>query len=178
MQAITDFLPVVAFFVAYKLWDVYVATAVLIGATGVQVLIQWLRHRTVSRMALYSAALVLLFGGVTLYFHNELVLMWMPTVLYLTLAAAFLISGLRGPSIVEQLLGKELKADARTWRLANWQWIVFWVVLALVNLAFVYRLGLDAWAHWKLAKVGVIFAFALGQGVWLTGRAEHVGGAS
>ncbi|HUO95808.1 MAG TPA: inner membrane-spanning protein YciB [Steroidobacteraceae bacterium] len=173
MQALTDFLPVLAFFVAFKFAGIYVATGVLIAATGVQVAVQWLRRRTVSRTMLYSALLVLLFGGATLYFHNELVLMWMPTVLYVTLALAFLVTHWIGPPLVERVLGEQLKTDARTWRIANLSWVVFFLVLAVVNLAFVYRYGLNAWVGWKLAKVGVIFVFVLAQAVWLAGRAEH-----
>ena len=178
MQALTDFLPVLAFFVAFKFAGIYVATGVLIAATGVQLSVQWLRHRTVSRTMLYSALLVLVFGGATLYFHNERVLMWMPTVLYVTLAGAFLATQWFGPPLVERLLGSQIKTDARTWRIANLSWVVFFLVLGVVNLAFVYRYGLNAWVGWKLAKIGVIFLFALAQAFWIAGRAEHTGGES
>ena len=173
MQALTDFLPVLAFFVAFKFAGIYVATGVLIAATGVQIAVQWLRHRTVSRTMLYSALLVLVFGGATLYFHSELVLMWTPTVLYVTLAGAFLVTERYGPTLVERMLGAQIKTDPRTWRLANRSWVAFFLVLAVVNLAFVYRFGLNAWVGWKLAKVGVIFLFALAQAFWLSSRAEH-----
>ncbi len=68
MQLLFDFLPVIAFFVGYKLSgnNIFVATAVLIVAVIVQTAVQWLRHRKVSQMALISGALVLVFGGLTL----------------------------------------------------------------------------------------------------------------
>ncbi len=172
MQAFSDFLPVLAFVVAYYFGGIYVATGVLIVATAVQVAAQWFLKRTVSRTLLYSALLVLVFGGATLWFHNELVLMWMPTVLYLTLAGAFLATHWFGPPLIERVLGAQLKTDARTWRLANFSWVVFFTLLAAVNLVFVYRYGLTAWVGWKLGKVAVILLFALAQAYWLAGRAE------
>jgi len=176
MQALTDFLPVLAFFVAFKFAGIYVATGVLIAATGVQLAVQWARKRTVSKTMLWSALLVLVFGGATLFFHNELVLMWMPTVLYLTLAGAFLLTQWSAEPLVKRVLGEQIRTDARTWRIANASWVVFFVLLAAVNLAFVYRYGLNAWVGWKLAKIGVIFLFVLAQAFWLASRAEHAGG--
>jgi intracellular septation protein len=187
MQALYDLLPVLAFFVAYKLADIYVATGVLIAATVVQVAVQWLRTRTVSRMVLISAGLVLVFGGATLLIHDELFIMWKPTVLYVLFAVALLASQFfTGKPIVQRLLEAQLTTDGRTWRIANAGWAVFFLALAAVNYAFVHgfthspdgsveqKSWESAWATWKLATIGVVFAFALAQGVWLSRRAEAV----
>jgi intracellular septation protein len=177
MQALTDFLPVLAFFIAFKFAGIYVATGVLIAATCVQVAVQWLRTRTVSRMMLISAALVLVMGGATLLLHNELLIMWKPTVLYLLFAAVLTASQYVGDRpLIQRLLETQLKADERTWRLTNLSWAVFFLVLAAVNLVFVYRFDRDTWVTWKLATIGIVFAFALAQAFWLARRAEHRGG--
>ena len=68
MQFLVDLLPVIAFFVAYKLAGIYVATGVLIVGVLLQTAVSWLRHRKVSGMLLTSAVLVLVFGGLTLVF--------------------------------------------------------------------------------------------------------------
>lgn len=189
MQALYDLLPVVAFFVAYKLADIYVATGVLIAATVVQVAVQWVRTRTVSRMVLVSAALVLLFGGATLLIHDELFIMWKPTVLYVLFAAVLVASHYVGDRpLVQRMLGSQIRADDRTWRITNASWAAFFLVLAAVNYAFVHgfthspdgsaeqKSWESSWATWKLATIGVVFAFALAQGAWLTKRAEPVSG--
>ena len=179
MSALYDFLPVLAFFVAYKLAGIYVATAVLIAATVVQVSVQWIRKRTVSRVALISAGLVLVLGGATLWLHNELLIMWKPTVLYLVLAIVLLASQFAGGKpLIERLLESQLRADARTWRITNLSWAVLFLVLAAVNLVFVYRYGRDAWVRWKLATIGIVFVFALAQAFWLARHAEHPPGQS
>jgi intracellular septation protein len=186
MQALYDFLPVLAFFGTYSVAkNIFLATAVLIGATVVQVGVQWFRTRTVSRIALISAALVLVFGGITLALHDALYIMWKPTVLYVLFALALLASQAFTPKpLVQRLLEAQIAADARTWRTANLAWAAFFLVLALVNYAFVHGFthsaaGSDeqkswesAWATWKLATIGVVLVFALAQGFWLTRRAE------
>jgi len=171
MSAFYDLLPVLAFFVAYKVAGVFVATAVLVVATVVQVGVTWLRKREVSKMALASAGLVLVFGGATLLLHDEVLIMWKPTVLYVLFALVLIGSQvLGGQPLTQRLLGAQIHTDDRTWRIANGSWALFFLVLAAVNLVFVYRFR-DAWVNWKLATVGIVFAFALLQAMWLARRA-------
>ena len=81
MQILFDFLPVIAFFGAYELTnDIFVATGVIIVATVLQVSIHWLRTRRFKRLHLISAALVLVFGGLTLLVHDPIFIMWKVTV--------------------------------------------------------------------------------------------------
>ena len=178
MSALIDFLPVLAFFIAFKTLGIWVATQVLMAGTALQLLLTYLRTRRVSPMMLWSAALVFAFGAVTLYFHNDLVLMWMPTVLYGTLAVAFALSTLSGRPFVERMMGEHLKVDAATWRIANWTWVVFFLLLAALNLAVAYRYGLNTWAWWKLTKIGIVFLFLVVQVFWLARRAEQLAGES
>ncbi len=179
MQALSDFLPVLAFVIAYYVAGIYAATGVLIVATVAQVALTWVRQRSVHKMTLISAGIVLVLGGATLLLHNQLLIMWKPTVLYLVLAVALLVSQYVGDKpLAERLLGAQLKTDARTWRLTNLSWAVFFLVLAGVNLIFVYRYGLEVWVRWKFATVGIVFAFAIVQALWLAGRAEHAEGKS
>jgi hypothetical protein len=80
MQFLFDLLPVIAFFVAYKLADIYVATGVLIVGVLIQTLASWIRFRKVSPMLLTSALLVLVFGGLTLLIHDAVFIKWKPTI--------------------------------------------------------------------------------------------------
>ena len=179
MQPLYDLLPVLAFFVVYGMKGIYVATAVLIAATILQVAFQWFRERRVHTATLVSAALVLVLGGLTLWLHDDRLIMWKPTVLYLLFAGALLWSQWFGKApLVQRLLGSQIQADAATWRLANASWAVFFVVLAGINLVFVYAFSRDAWVKWKLATIGIVFLFALAQAVWLARRAEQPTGES
>jgi intracellular septation protein len=100
-------------------------------------------------------------------------------VLYLVLAVTLIVSQYVGDKpLIERLLESQLKADARTWRLTNLSWAAFFLVLAAVNLVFVYRYDRDTWVTWKLATIGIVFAFAIVQALWLAHRAERGAGGS
>lgn len=175
MQALLDFIPIALFLVAFKFGDIFLATAVLLVATLLQVAWQWYRHRKVSGMLLTSAALVLVFGGITLYFHDERFILWKPTVLYALFAAAFVLSTVIGEKpLVERLLGHQLRAERRVWESATWQWALLFLAMAAFNAVLVLHFSRDAWANWQAYKVGVVLAFSVLQVFWLGNRAEPV----
>ena len=174
MQALYDFLPVLAFFVTLKLAGIYAATGVLMVAAVAVALVEWLRKRAISRMLLFSTALALVFGGLTLWLHNELFIKWKPTVLYGLLALLLLGSQVAGQKpLIQRMLEQQLVTDARTWRTLNVAWALFMLALAALNLVFAYRFSTDAWGTWKLATVGVVLAWAVLSGLWLAQRAHE-----
>lgn len=175
MQALQDLLPVLLFFVAFKVSGIYAATAILLVATLLQVAWQYYRHRQVSGMLLATAALVLVFGGLTLYIHDDRFIVWKPTVLYVLMALAFAGSTVLGNQpLLQRTLGHVLRTDRRTWVHASLHWAVFFLLLAGVNAVFALRFSRDAWANWKLATVGIVMAFAVLQMLWLARHAEPV----
>ena len=140
MQLLFDFFPVIAFFVAYKLTDIYVATGVIIVAVVVQTAVQWVRHRKVSSMALISGALVLVFGGLTLIIHDTTFIQWKVTVVNWLFAVAFAASRYFGDrTIIERLLGENLTLEQHLWRRLNWAWALFFSVVGAVNLYVAYN---------------------------------------
>ncbi len=175
MQALYDFLPILAFFATFKFADIYAATAVLMVALVIVAGLQWVKRRSVSPMLLVSAGLALVFGGLTLYFHNQLFIMWKPTIADGLFAVAFLVSPFVGEEpLIQKMMGHVLKTDRRTWLIANTVWALFFLLAAAVNLVFVYRFSVDAWANWKFASLFVMAAFALCVSVWLASRAQPV----
>ncbi|HEX7011255.1 MAG TPA: septation protein A [Steroidobacteraceae bacterium] len=174
MQLLFDFFPVIAFFVTYKLTDIFVATGVLIAAVIVQTAIQWIRHRRVSAMALVSAALVLVFGGLTLWIHDEMFIKWKVSIVNWLFAAGFLVSHYAGDRpFIERMLGESVTLERAQWLKLSWMWIGFFFALGVVNLYIVYNFSTDVWVAFKLyGLLGLTLAFALAQGVWLSSRAQ------
>ncbi|HSD54865.1 MAG TPA: inner membrane-spanning protein YciB, partial [Burkholderiales bacterium] len=82
MKFLFDLFPVILFFVAFKLADIYVATGVAIAATFAQVGWLKLRGRKVDTMLWASLAIIVIFGGATLALHDETFIKWKPTILY------------------------------------------------------------------------------------------------
>ena len=112
MQLLIDFLPVVLFFIAYKLAGIYVATGVLIVGVLAQTAISWFRHKKVSPMLLTSAILVLVFGGLTLLVHDAAFIKWKPTIVNWLFAAAFLATQfIKGPTLVQRLMGEQVQLE-------------------------------------------------------------------
>lgn len=174
MQFLVDLLPVIAFFVAYKAWDIYVATGVLIVGVLLQTLWSWIRHRKVSGMLLASAVLVLIFGGLTLLIHDATFIKWKPTIVNWLFAAAFLITGYTsGPSIIQRMLGENVTLDAASWKKLNLMWVAFFLVAGTLNIIVAYRFDEATWVNFKLfGLMGLTLAFALLQGIWIARKTE------
>lgn len=92
MKQLLDFLPLVVFFVCYKLYDIYVASGALIAATAVALIVTWLKYRKVEKMTLITFVMVAIFGTLTLVFHNDLFIKWKVTVIYALFSIALLVS--------------------------------------------------------------------------------------
>lgn len=179
MQLLLDFLPVIAFFAAYKLADIYVATGVIIVAVILQVAVTWIVRRQLSPMLLLSAVLVLVFGGVTLAVRDKQFIMWKPTVLDWLLALAFLASQLRpfgGRPLIQRLMeasDAQIALGAASWRALNLMWVIFFAAMGAANLV-VFRLFDEAtWVNFKLfGMLGLTFLFIVLQSLWISARSR------
>lgn len=172
MQALIDFLPVIVFFVAYQVADIYVATVAIIAAMGLQIAWQWARTRTVSRMLLTSGGLVAVFGGITLLVREPLFIQWKPTVVNWLFAAAFLGSRyIGGKTLTERIMGHAVELDAAMWRQLNLMWVGNFTVLGAANLYVVYRFSEAVWVNFKLfGMLGVTLLTVIAQVAWIAAR--------
>jgi intracellular septation protein len=174
MQLLFDFLPVIAFFVGYKLSgdNIFVATAVVIVAVIVQTAVQWLRHRKVSQMALISGALVLIFGGLTLAIHDKLFIQWKVSIANWLFAAAFLASHFFGDRpITQRIMGENLQLERAQWLRLSWAWITFFAAMGTLNLYVAYNFPESVWVDFKLyGTIGLTLLFVFAQGFWLASK--------
>jgi intracellular septation protein len=170
MKALFDFLPVLLFFGAYKLHGILVATAVAMGASVALVAWGWWRKGRPEAMHLFTAALILVFGGATLLFADERFIKVKPTVLYGVMALVFLASGLTERTATERIyaqLAHGVPAAALK-RLNRW-WVGFFVLLAGLNLFVALRFETDTWVNFKLfGLLGLTGLFIVAQAVYLS----------
>ena len=174
MKLLFDFFPIILFFVAYKMHDdphqgFMVATAVIIAATAVQVLVMWLRERRVEKMHVAVLVIVVVFGGITLALDDEIFLKWKPTVVNWLFALVFLGSEFIGAkNVVRRLMDAKITLPDRVWTRLNVSWVLFFVVCGALNLYVVYNYDTDTWVDFKLfGLMGLTLAFVLGQGVYM-----------
>ena len=198
MKLLFDFLPIVLFFVAFKYSDahkdwaaafatqhlgflvaggvvgtgeapVLLATVVVIAATLAQVAWLKLRGRRVDTMLWVSLALVVVLGGLTIYFHSETFIKWKPSVLYWAMGLAFWLSPLLfGKNLLRALLGQQMQLPARVWHRLNFAWVAFFAAMGLLNLWVAYSFATDVWVNFKLfGSLGLTLAFTVAQGLVL-----------
>jgi intracellular septation protein len=174
MRLLFDFLPIVVFFAVYKLLGIYTATAAAILISLFQVISYWLKHRSLPSIQLISLILILLFGGSTLLFHNELFIKWKPTALYWLLACAALITQYFGKKpLIQHLLETNITLPRQIWFSLNRNWVIFFTLMGGINLWVAYSFDTNTWVNFKLfGFLGITFLFILIQAIYL-GRYIH-----
>ncbi|HXL97186.1 MAG TPA: inner membrane-spanning protein YciB [Steroidobacteraceae bacterium] len=178
MQALFDLAPLAAFFLAYKLGGIYVATVVLMIAMVALLLTDRLRLQRIPPMHLLSAVLVLLLGSATLILRDPRFLKWKPTIfLWLVGLASFASPWIGRTPLAQRLLapmvsGSETVSRA-TWLKLNWLWVAFFALLGGLNLWVATRASENAWVNFKVIGISAAFAlFAIAQALWLAARTE------
>ncbi len=174
MKLLIDFFPVIAFFIAYKAFDIYIATSVLIVTFIAQFLFDWKRNGKINKMHLTSLVLVLVFGGITLFLRDEKFIQWKPTVVNWLFAAAFLLAPIfTEKTLVQRLMGKTVELAPGLWAQLNSMWVLFFLLSGAANLYVVYNYDEETWVNFKLfGMLGLTFIFILLQGVWLSRKAS------
>jgi len=175
MQALLDFLPVIAFVTTYWLTgDMSTAIAVIMGAVSLQVLATWLIKRELSRMLIASAALVLVLGGISLVLDDPVFFKWKPTGLYWLFALVFLGSQFIGeqPLVKRMMISvseDEIELTDRLWHQLNIAWVIFFIIAGAVNIYVAYNFAEATWVNFKLFGLfGMTFVFLVLQTLWLS----------
>ncbi len=173
MKMLFDIFPVVLFFIAFKIYDIYIATAVAIGASFAQVGWLWMRGRKVDNMLWVSVAVITVFGGATLAFSNETLIQWKPTVLYWLFGGVLAIAAIGfKKNLVRSMMEHQVSPpdNVRTKLLAIW--IGFFAVMGVLNIYVAYNYSTDTWVNFKLfGGIGLMLAFVVLQTLMLS---KHV----
>ena len=175
MKFLFDLFPVILFFVAFKVADIYVATGVAIAATIAQVGWLKLRGRKVDTMLWASLAIIVVFGGATLLLHDETFIKWKPTILYWVFAAVLTGGELFfRRNLIRTLLGEQLQLPDHALRTLNRSWSAFFAFMGAANIYVAYNFSTDAWVNFKLfGGIGLMLLFVLAQGMFLAKYVEE-----
>ncbi|PHR62009.1 MAG: septation protein A [Robiginitomaculum sp.] len=139
-QIFLDLGPLIAFFATYRLTDnnIYIATMVIMVATAIALLISWLQTRRIRPMPLVTLVLIVVFGGLTLYFKNPDFIKMKPTIIYLLFASALGGGALVGSWFLKAVFAGAFEMPDDVWAKLTWRWAGFFVFLAGLN-EFVWR---------------------------------------
>lgn len=170
MKLLADLFPVILFFVAYQLFDIYVATQVAIAAAALQVAYHKLRYRRVETTHWVTLGLLVLFGGLTLALRDPTFIKWKPTVVNWLFAAAFLLSqAFMRRSLLRRMMDHAVSLPDAVWARLNAAWVAFFFAMGVLNLYVAYNFSEEVWVNFKLfGFLGLTLVFMLGQGFYLS----------
>ena len=198
MKLLLDFLPIILFFVTFKYAEghkewagdfattyfgglvsggvvgpmeapVLLSTVVVIVATLAQVAYLKLRGRKVDLMLWVSLTLVVVLGGLTIWFHNETFIKWKPSGLYWALGLAFWLSqALFGKNLLRSILGEQIALPDAVWRRLNLAWVAFFSLMGLLNLWVAYHFETATWVNFKVfGATSLMLVFTVAQGFYI-----------
>jgi intracellular septation protein len=170
MKLLFDMFPVILFFIAYKMGDIFVATGVAIAASIGQILWLKMRRHPVENMQWVSLGIIVVFGGMTLLLHDETFIKWKPTVLYALFAGALLVGRyLMGRNLITAMMGKQVRLPEPVWDRLNIAWVLFFILLGVLNLVFAFRFSTDVWVNFKLfGSLGLTVLFVIAQAFYFS----------
>ena len=162
-KLLLDMGPLIVFFIAnYFTGEFMLAVGVLVAATVVALAAGWILERRISMMALLGCVAVSFFGGLSLYFDNELFIKIKPTVLTVLLAAVIAGGRLLGRNPLGAIMGAQLRMHDAGWRALSWLWVAMFLTTALANEIAWRTLSTDDWVTFKVFGITVIsLAFAI-----------------
>lgn len=175
MALLLEYIPIIAFFVFYKLADIYVATGVLMAGTVIQLLgLKLLKHPLTTRHWVLLAV-VMIFGAVTLLLRDDWFIKMKVSVVYVAIAL-LLLGGLfwKKRSPIQSMMGKDIKLPDVAWLKLTYAWIVFCLALAALNLYIAEFWSQEAWVNFKVFGIlGITLVFTIGTGVYMYRHASE-----
>ena len=190
-----DLFPIIVFFIAYKIGDanaeatrafmaglglpqpvhagekpgIYLATLVAIVASVGQIAWVKLRGNKADAMMWVSLGIIVLFGGATLWLHDESFIKWKPTVLYWIFAAIIFGSAAFGRNVIRSLMNAQMELPDLAWSRLNASWGGFFAFMGVANLFVAFNFSTDTWVDFKLfGSLGLMLLFVIGQSMMLT----------
>ncbi len=148
---------------------VLLATVVVIVMTLLQIVVLKALRKPVDKMLWAGLVIVVVLGGLTLWFHDETFIKWKPTVIYWLMAGGFFVTEIMlGRKMLAQMMVGQIDAPDTVWRNLGWAWVLFFVGMGVLNLWVAFNFPLDTWVNFKMwGSLGLTLGFTLAQGLYL-----------
>ncbi len=168
MRFIFDFILIIAFFIAFKCWGIFVATAVIMGGSALQLLYHRWHDKKWDKFSLRLTLIIWVLGAATLAFHQSIFIKWKPTLVYWVLAVLFLGSQYVGDSpFLKRALNTKITLPDFAWNRLNFIWGLFFLMLGSLNLYVIYHYSTEVWVYFKLSCIGFSLLFLIAQGFYM-----------
>jgi intracellular septation protein len=203
MKFLFDVFPVILFFITYKWGEnhsdiaqqlatqflsnlvsggspnaeqspILLATAVTIMASIIQISFLLLKKKKVDAMLWISFIIIAVFGSATIYFHSETFIKWKPTVIYGCYAASFLLGQfIFKKNLLKAAMGSQLSMPDPIWSKLSLLWVLYFIVMASVNLYVAFSFPTSTWVSYKLYSIATLPAFIVLQSIFLSKYIEE-----
>ncbi len=179
LNLLYDFIPLLLFFIAFKMDGIYTAIVVGMIATAVQVILTRLIKKKFNKQQVITLLVFVVFGSLTLYFHNPVFIKWKPTIVFWFFAVVFLGSHFIGKKTIIQRMMESVVDEAgelplSLWKKLNIAWTVFFMFLGGLNLYVAYFYSLEAWVDFKVYGILVLLiVFSVLQSLYISTKIPH-----
>jgi intracellular septation protein len=165
MHALFEYLPLVIFFIVYQFMDIYWATGSLIVLAGAQIIYYLIKKEPIPKRTLIFFVLIAVFGGLTIFLHDDTFLKWKVTIINLFFAFTLIISDrLFNKNIIKDFLNESLTLPDNIWGKLNLAWALFFALCAFLNLYVAFNFDQDTWVNFKVfGLTGLMFVFSIGS---------------
>ena len=175
MRMTLDFVLIILFFLAYKFFGIYVATATIMAGSLLQLLFHRWHLQHWDTFSVYLTLIIWALGSATLIFHNSVFIKWKPTILYWVLAAVFFTTQYLGKEpTLKKFLSNKVTLPDHVWLQLNLAWGLFFLGLGALNVYVLYHYTTTQWVYFKLIGcVGISIIFILAQSIYMTRHLQH-----
>jgi intracellular septation protein len=174
MKQLIDFIPLIIFFAVYKFANIYVATGALMAATVIQIIALQVLYKKIEKGNWITLILVLIFGAMTLFFHNDMFIKWKVTVLYAAFGLALWISLFMKKPLMKQFLGKEMQLPESVWNKVTFFWGLFFWIIGAINIYVAFYLPTETWVDFKVFGVfGLMLLCVIATGAYIYRYLPH-----
>lgn len=170
MKILFDFFPILLFFIGYKFFGIYAATAIAMFASFIQVIFHRIKYQHYEKLHLISLGLILILGGATLFFHNPWFIKWKPTGIYWLSAIIFFGSAYIGHKpLIQKMMESNISLPGKIWRRLNFAWATYFLLMGALNIFVAYYYDTNFWVNFKLfGGAGLMLLFVFLQALYLT----------
>ena len=169
MRVLADWVPIIVFFVAFKMIDIFYATGLAIVTTILMMGLMKFFGKKIEKIQWFSLGIIVVFGGATIILQDEQFIKLKPSILYTVFCLGLLIPQFFGKVLIKSLMGKHLDLPNPIWVKLNTMWALFFGFMAILNLWVANNYSTDFWVEFKLfGMLGFTVAFTILQAIWLS----------
>lgn len=175
MKLITEFIPLIVFFVLYKLYDIQTATIGILIATLIMLPIVYFRDKQIPTMLLVTAVMVAIFGGLTIYLDDPHFIMIKPTIINMMFASVLIGGVIIKKPLIKYIMQHAFEMEDKYWLKFSLRWGLFFIFIAVLNECIWRNFSEEFWVNFKVfGMLTLSIVFTMSQVPFLNTHAKMV----